>query len=456
MNPSPSAAGLLPEPIPAAEAEVVEILRDLIRIDSSNYGDGSGPGEAGTAEYVAAKLREVRIDAETIECGPRRTAVVARIAGVNPERGALLLHGHLDVVPAQARDWSIPPFEAEIAADPAVAGIAAEMVWGRGAVDMKDMDAMILAIIRSWVSGGVRPDRDIVVLFLPDEEAGGRHGAHWLVENRPDIFHGVTEAVGEVGGFSFTVSDDLRLYLIQTAERGIAWMKLTAAGQAGHGSLPNDDNAVTILCEAVARVGRHKFPVHVTPSVREFLSALAESTGLELDPDDMDATLSRLGGLSRVIGASLASTANPTMLNAGYKHNVIPGEATAFIDGRFLPGHEEEFFAEIDSVLGPDIVREFVEHQVALETTFDGPTIDVMSAALRSEDPGARAVPYTLFGGTDAKAFSRLGIRCYGFAPLMLPPSLDFGSLFHGVDERVPVSALHFGVRVLDRFLRAC
>ena len=219
MNPSPSAAGLLPDPIPAAEAEVVDILRDLIRIDSSNYGDGSGPGEAGTAEYVAAKLREVRIDAETIECGPRRTAVVARIAGVNRDRGALLLHGHLDVVPAQARDWSIPPFDAEIAADPAVSGVAAEMVWGRGAVDMKDMDAMILATIRSWVSGGVRPDRDIVVLFLPDEEAGGRHGAHWLVENRPDIFHGVTEAVGEVGGFSFTVSDDLRLYLIQTAER---------------------------------------------------------------------------------------------------------------------------------------------------------------------------------------------------------------------------------------------
>ena len=456
MNPSPQATGLLPEPIPAAEAEVVGLLQDLIRIDSSNYGDGTGPGEAETAEFVASRLRDVGIDAETIECGPRRTAVVARIAGLTPDRDALLLHGHLDVVPARSRDWSIPPFAAEIATDPAVSGEAAEMVWGRGAVDMKDMDAMIIATIRAWAVEGVRPDRDIVVLFLPDEEAGGRHGSHWLVDNRPDIFRGVTEAVGEVGGFSFTVRDDLRLYLIQTAERGMAWMKLTAAGQAGHGSLPNDDNAVTALCEAVARVGRHKFPVHVTPTVRDFLAALSESTGIELNADDMDATLARLGPLARVIGASLASTANPTMLTAGYKHNVIPGEASAFIDGRFLPGYEEEFFAEIDAALGPDVVREFVEHQVALETTFDGPTIDVMAAALRAEDPSARAVPYMLFGGTDAKAFSRLGIRCFGFAPLMLPPSLDFGSLFHGVDERVPVSALRFGVRVLDRFLRAC
>ena len=447
---------LLPEPLPAAEAEVVSVLQDLIRIDSSNYGDGSGPGEAEAAEYVVARLGEVGIDCESIECGPRRTAVVARIEGRNRDRGALLLHGHLDVVPAQGRDWSVPPFAGDIVADPAVSGAAAEMVWGRGAVDMKDMDAMILAVVRAWAVERVKPDRDIVVLFLPDEEAGGRFGSHWLVENRPDIFRGVTEGVGEVGGFSYTVRDELRLYLIETAERGIAWMKLTVQGQAGHGSLPNDDNAVTELCEAVARLGRHRFPVHVTPTVREFLAVLSESTGLDLNADDMDATLAKLGTLAGVVGASVRSSANPTMLSAGYKHNVIPGEASAFIDGRFLPGYEDEFFAEIDAVLGPDVVRELIQHQIALETTFDGPTVDLMSAALRSEDPGARAVPYTLFGGTDAKAFSTLGIRCFGFAPLKLPPTLDFGALFHGVDERVPVTALHFGVRVLDRFLRAC
>jgi acetylornithine deacetylase/succinyl-diaminopimelate desuccinylase-like protein len=330
------------------------------------------------------------------------------------------------------------------------------MVWGRGAVDMKDMDAMILATVRSWARNGVVPDRDVVVLFLPDEEAGGSFGSHWLVENRRDIFDGVTEAVGEVGGFSMTVRDDLRLYLVQTAEKGIGWLRLRAAGTAGHGSMLNQDNAVTALCEAVARVGAIRYPVHVTPAVREFLAVLSEATGTELDPDDMDATLAKLGPMARLVGATLANTVNPTMLSAGYKANVIPGAAEASVDMRFLPGYEDEAFALIDEALGDKVTREFINHDIALETTFDGPSIDLMAAALRAEDEHAVAVPYMLSGGTDAKAFSLLGIRCYGFAPLQLPPALDFGALFHGVDERVPVDALRFGTRVLGRFLRSC
>jgi acetylornithine deacetylase/succinyl-diaminopimelate desuccinylase-like protein len=330
------------------------------------------------------------------------------------------------------------------------------MVWGRGAVDMKDMDAMILATVRSWARNGVVPDRDVVVLFLPDEEAGGHIGSHWLVENRRDIFDGVTEAVGEVGGFSMTVRDDLRLYLVQTAEKGIGWLRLRAAGTAGHGSMLNQDNAVTALCEAVARIGAIRYPVHVTPAVREFLAVLSEATGTELDPDDMDATLAKLGPMARLVGATLANTVNPTMLSAGYKANVIPGAAEASVDMRFLPGYEEEAFALIDEALGDKVTREFINHDIALETTFDGPSIDLMAAALRAEDEHAVAVPYMLSGGTDAKAFSLLGIRCYGFAPLQLPPALDFGALFHGVDERVPVDALRFGTRVLGRFLRSC
>ena len=444
-------APVLPQPLPDAEAEVVELVSDLIRIDTSNYGDGSGPCEAEAAEYVEARLREVGLDPERYSCGPRRDGVVVRIAGRDRSRGALMVHAHLDVVPARADDWSVPPFAAEIGDD-----LGVPMLWGRGAVDMKDMCGMTLATIRSWARAGVAPERDIVVNFLPDEEAGGRIGAHWLVENRPEMFDGITEAVGEVGGFSMTVRDDLRLYLVQTAEKGIGWLRLTAHGRAGHGSMLNDENSVTALCDAVARLGRLDLPVHVTPAVRDFLAVLSDVTGTPLDPDDIDATLAKLGPMATLVGATLKNTVNPTMVSAGYKVNVIPGEATAHIDTRFLPGYEEEMFAAIDEVLGDAVTREFVNHDIAVETTFDGPSIDLMAAALRAEDEHAVAVPYMLSGGTDAKSFSTLGIRCYGFAPLQLPPDLNFGALFHGVDERVPLDALRFGTRVLGRFLRAC
>lgn len=439
-------------PVPGAEAEVVELMRDLIRIDTSNFGDGSGPGEAAAADYVIGRLQEVGLTPERISCGaPGRDAVTVRIPGRDRERGALLVHGHLDVVPAQTSDWRRPPFGAEVEDD-----LGVPMVWGRGAVDMKDMDAMALSLVRAWTRDGVQADRDIVLMFLPDEEAGGRFGSGWLVQNRPDLFTGVTEAVGEVGGFSMTIRDDLRLYLIQTAEKGMGWIRLTATGHAGHGSMLNDDNAVTTLCAAVARVGQHEFPVHVTETVRAFLAELSVALGVDLDPDDIPTTLARLGPLARIVGATLKNTAAPTMLDAGYKVNVIPGTAQGHLDTRFLPGYEDELLTALDDLLGTGVAREFVNRDIALETTFDGPSIDAMAAALRAEDPYARAVPYMLSGGTDAKAFSTLGIRCYGFAPLQLPPSLDFGALFHGVDERVPLAALKFGTRVLDRFLRAC
>lgn len=438
-------------PVPGAENEVVELVRDLIRIDSSNYGDGTGPGEAAAADYVLSRLQEVGLSPERISCGgPGRDAVTVRIPGRDRERGALLLHGHLDVVPAQAADWSHPPFAAEIDDD-----LGVPMVWGRGAVDMKDMDAMALALVRAWTREGIQPDRDVVLMYLPDEEAGGRFGSQWLVQNRPDLFARVTEAVGEVGGFSMTIRDDLRLYLIETAEKGMGWIRLTATGHAGHGSMLNDDNAVTRLCAAIARVGAHEFPVHVTATVRSFLAELSEALGVDLDPDDMPTTLARLGPLARLVGATLKNTAAPTMLDAGYKVNVIPGTAQGHLDTRFLPGYEDELLSTLDGLLGPGVTREFVNRDISVDTTFDGPSVDAMAAALRAEDPYARAVPYMLSGGTDAKAFSTMGIRCFGFAPLQLPPTLDFGALFHGVDERVPVAALRFGTRVLDRFLRA-
>jgi len=427
----------------AAEDEVVDLCRDLIRIDTSNPTSN----ERAAAEYVAGKLEEVGLQTTLLESEPGRASVVTRIEGTDRSRGALLIHGHLDVVPADARDWTVDPFAGEIRDD---------CLWGRGAVDMKDMDAMTLAVLRQRLREGRRPPRDVVLAFLADEEAGGELGAGFLCREHPELFEGCTEAISEVGGFSVSVSDDVRLYLLESAQKGLAWMRLTARGRAGHGSMVHEDNAVTALAEAVARLGRHQFPVRMTKTVQAFLDEVSQVLGVELDPDDVEATIAKLGPISRIIGATVRNTANPTMLQAGYKSNVIPQSAEATVDGRFLPGYGEEFERELDEVLGPDITREWIHHDQALETDFEGPLVEAMIAALRAEDPGARPVPYSLSGGTDAKHFARLGMRCYGFAPLRLPADLDFAAMFHGVDERVPLDALRFGTRVLDRFLDSC
>jgi acetylornithine deacetylase/succinyl-diaminopimelate desuccinylase-like protein len=426
------------------QEEVVHVCRDLIRFASVNDGTGRGKGEREAAEHVAGLLAEVGLDPQVFESAQNRTSVVARVEGEDRSRPALLIHGHLDVVPAEPKEWTYDPFAGEIADG---------MLWGRGAVDMLDMDAMTLAVVRDRMRTGRKPPRDVVLAFVADEEAGGVFGAQWLVEHHPQLFEGCTEAISEVGGFSLSVSDDLRLYMIETAQKGMAWMRLTASGTAGHGSMVNDDNAVTALCEAVARLGRHEFPVHVTKTVRAFLDEVSDAFGVELDPGDMQATVARLGPLARIVGATLRNTANPTMLDAGYKHNVVPGRASAMVDGRYLPGFADEWEREVDEVLGPDVVREYVHYDIALETEFEGALVDAMSRSLRAEDPGARPVPYMLSGGTDAKSFSRLGMRCFGFSPLRLPADLDFSGMFHGVDERVPLESLRFGVRVLDRFL---
>ncbi len=427
--------------------EAVELCRDLIRFASVNDGTGRGKGEREAAEYVAGKLAEVGLAPELFESAPNRTSVVARVEGADRARPALLIHGHLDVVPAEPKAWTYDPFAGEVA-DGAL--------WGRGAVDMLDMDAMTLAVVRDRLRTGRKPARDVVLAFVADEEAGGVFGAQWLVQHQPALFEGCSEAIGEVGGFSLSVNDDLRLYLIETAQKGMAWMRLTASGTSGHGSMINNDNAVARLCEAVARLGAHEFPMHVTATVRAFLDEVSGAFGIELDPDDMSATVATLGPLARIVGATLRNTANPTMLDAGYKHNVIPATASAMVDGRYLPGFEDAWERELDEALGPDIVREYVHYDIALETEFEGALVDAMAGALRAEDPGARAVPYMLSGGTDAKSFSRLGMRCFGFSPLRLPPDLDFSGMFHGVDERVPLDSLKFGVRVLDRFLDSC
>lgn len=435
-----------PNLIDEAADEAVTLTSELIRIDTTNTGDPATlTGEREAAEYVAEKLTEVGYEITYVESGGKnRHNVIARLAGADPSRGALLVHGHLDVVPADASEWSVHPFSG---------AVQDGYVWGRGAVDMKDMVGMSLALARHYKRHGIVPPRDIIFAFLADEEAGGQYGAQWLVDNRPELFEGATEAISEVGGFSITLRDNVRAYLIETAEKGIRWMTLRVRGTAGHGSMLHHDNAVTKLAEAVTRLGNHRFPIVLTDSVREFLAGVTEITGWDFPEDDIEGSVAKLGNISRMIGATLRDTANPTMLSAGYKANVIPSVAEATVDCRILPGRVEAFNRELDEILGPDIEKEWLELP-PVETTFDGALVDAMSAAVLAEDPGARTLPYMLSGGTDAKAFQKLGIRNFGFAPLKLPDDLDFSALFHGVDERVPVEALKFGTRVLDRFFR--
>lgn len=430
-------------PTQGLEDEVVRICQDLIRIPSVNFGEGKGD-EKKVAEYVAASLEEVGIKATMYESAPGRCNVMAKILGRDSSRPGLVVHGHLDVVPANAADWNVDPFCGDI-----IDGF----IWGRGAVDMKNMDAMIIATVRDWSRTGYVPPRDIVLAFFADEEAGSILGSHWMVDKHPELFAGCSEAISEVGGFSVTVADGKRFYMIETAEKGIHWMKLTAHGKAGHGSVMNQENALTRLAEAVAKIGNHEWPQRYSATVKNLLKKVASVTGKAYDEKDLRPLLLEIGFAARMIGATLQNTANPTMLEAGYKANVIPGSASAVIDGRFIPGFEEELNETIRQLVGPHVSIETIARDIALEVPFEGDLVDAMCAAIVKEDSQAIPVPYLMSGGTDNKALAKLGIIGYGFSPLKLPEDFDFVAMFHGVDERVPVEGLTFGVRVLKDFL---
>ncbi|HEU0181208.1 MAG TPA: M20/M25/M40 family metallo-hydrolase [Agromyces mariniharenae] len=423
--------------------ETAVVARDLIRFDTTNHGEGRAKGEREAAEYVEARLAALGLEPKMFEPEARRTSVVARVPGRNPDKPALVLHGHLDVVPADPRNWSVDPFAGEIRDG---------MLWGRGAVDMKDMDAMILTALADIIGNGSLPERELVVAFFADEEAGGGRGASWLVDHHPELFAGATEAISEVGGYSITVGGT-RAYLLQTGEKSLIWVRLIARGVAAHGSRLIRDNAVTRLAEAIARLGRTEWPLHLTDTTRELLAAIAGALGVDPEQVSPDELALATGSASGFITATLRTTTNPTVLDAGYKHNVIPDRAEALVDIRTIPGQEEAVLAEVREIIGDDIEIEFVHKDVGLEASTRGPLVDAVTRSLGRHDPGAPVFPYLLSGGTDNKSLHRLGIAGYGFSPLRLPADLDFPAMFHGVDERVPLDALSFGRRVLEDLL---
>ena len=421
--------------------EVARVAADLIRFDTTNFGGGRSRGEREAAEYAGAYLEALGLDVDYYEPIDRRTNLSTRIPGRNPDKPAIILHGHLDVVPAVAEDWSVDPFAGEIRDG---------VLWGRGAVDMKDMDAMILTAAADVLRSGEQPERDIIVTFFADEENGGIEGSVLVARDRPEWFAGATEAISEVGGYSIAVGDR-RAYLLQVGEKALIWLKLIARGRAGHGSRFHPENAVTRLAEAVAALGRTDWPISLTDTTRQLLDGLAElSAG---DRGDPDALADAAGPASPFLRSTLRTTTNPTGLTAGYKHNVIPDRAEALIDVRVLPGAEAEALAEIRRIVGDGIEVEIVVQDIGLEVPFAGDLVDAMVGVLGRHDPGVPVIPYLMGGGTDNKALARLGIAGYGFAPLRLPADLDFTGMFHGVDERVPLDALEFGQRVLTDLL---
>jgi acetylornithine deacetylase/succinyl-diaminopimelate desuccinylase-like protein len=432
---------------------VVDICARLVRFDSSNYGAAGSNGEREVADYVMALLQDAGYEPTLLESAPTRANVLLRVPGTDPTLPGLLVHGHLDVVPAEPEQWSGDPF----------AGLVRDgYVWGRGATDMKDAVAVSLATLLRWAETGARPRRDIVFAFVADEEEDGAYGAEWLVAQHPEWFDGVGAAIGESGGTQVTARGvdgrEHRIYPVAAAERGTLHLTVRATGVSGHGSRSAEESAVMRLLDAVSRVARTSWPVSLVPATRAFLDEVTRILGIEADLDSAAGAEAALEAIGDVLGSFVRpasrSSVNATVLRAGYKVNVVPGLAEADLDVRSVPGGEAALLAEIDRLLGPHLTREFISHHPGVQAPLDGPWFAAMADAIRAHDPEAHVVPFCMGGGTDAKAFSTLGIDCYGFAPLGADPDGRVGSGMHGVDERVPVAGLQGGTVILDQFLR--
>lgn len=380
------------------EDEVIRHCSNLIQIDTSN----PGPGEQRAAEYVVRAIEAAGGTVEIVEPQPHRTSVVSRIAGANQSRPPLLIHAHLDVVPADPSQWIYPPFGGEVTND---------NVWGRGALDMKGFAAMMLTTHLHFLVSGTRPSRDLLFAYFADEEMSGVLGCEWMVMKRPDIFKGVAVAVGEGGGFG-TFVDGRRVYSIGVGERGLVWLRLSVAGTAGHAALATNQSPITVLAQLV---------VHLT---------------------------------SWAVASRPPLTLQPTVIRGGHKSNVVPELAQAVIDCRPRPGRAAQTLAEIRSIAESRADIEVLYLSEGLDQPLDPELFEAMSLAIHSEDPGAAVEPYLFPAGTDAARLARLGIRGYGFTPMPLPREFNHWALFHGVDEHVPIDSLVRGQRMLADFVR--
>jgi acetylornithine deacetylase/succinyl-diaminopimelate desuccinylase-like protein len=432
--------------------EAQEICQTLLRMDTTNP-----PGnELPAALYLQEKLQEVGYQTKLIESEPTRANLVCRHAG-NGQAEPLLITAHLDVVEAHAEHWEHPPFSG---------AIADGCLWGRGAIDMKNMAAMCTAIMRRLARDKVVLARDVIFAAVADEEAGCDLGSRFLVENHPDLVR-AEYAIGESGGFSLHLGGTT-FYPVQVAEKGVCWVRARFRGEPGHGSMPREDSAVIKLGEAIVKLGKTKMPAHPTNYVRNFLAAVAAAQPAFARPVMRVLSHPRLlprilrllpdRATARGFNALLSNTLSPTIVRAGSKINVIPGEAEMHIDARILPGQtEEDLLRELRELLGEEVELE-VEKSVPPTITdpVESPLYDTIEAEIAAREPDAVVVPYMIPGFTDAKYFSQLGMRWYGFSPVKIDPrsGIRFADMFHGHNERVPIAGLHWGTEVLYQVVK--
>jgi acetylornithine deacetylase/succinyl-diaminopimelate desuccinylase-like protein len=439
------------KPSDAVVQETVDLFKDLLRIDTTNPPGNERPA----AELLAKKLGAEGIEHQILESEPGRASIVARLRG-SGKAGPLLLNGHLDVVPADREAWSRDPFAAEEADG---------CIWGRGAIDMKNMVAMSVMTLVQMKRDGVTPDRDVIFAGVADEEAGSHQGALFLVERHPDLVR-AEYVLNEVGGHTLHMGST-RFYPVQVSEKGICWFELVARGEPGHGSMPHPENAVVRLARAIEAVGSTRLPQHVTPVVADFLRALAKGAPfprnkllpLLLEPRLagllLDALEKQNPDQARGINAMLRNTVSPTMLAAGKKVNVIPSEARARLDGRVIPGQSvSAFLAEVQSVVGNDVRLNVLDQHDGVVFDARTPLYDAITRCVERHDRDGVVVPYMIPGFTDSFAYARLGATCYGFSPVRLPPELNFTRMYHGHDERIPREGFEWGFGVLGDLVR--
>lgn len=428
-----------------------ELCAHLITFDTSNFGDGDSRGETPLAEEIARILRAAGYAPQLYAPEPHRASVAVRVHGRDPALPALLVHGHLDVVPAEPAQWASPPFAGQIRDG---------YVYGRGASDMKGTVAMMIVTLLEWARDGIAPQRDILFLFIADEEDRGAWGSHWIVDAHPELFAGVTAAIGESGGNAMCLPSaagpEVTVFPIAVAERGTLHMKLRAEGPAGHGSRPTPDSAVTKLLGAAHRINTHRWPLHLVEPVREYIAGTNAALGYVADLDTeagVEAAIARMGAAGEVARVTIRCSATTTMLSAGYKVNVIPGVAEAEVDVRCLPGTFESTQATLAELIGPDVAWSFTDPSRPTQFSSASPWFAAMRDALLRYDPESAVVPFCMGGGTDAKAFATLGIECFGFTPQTADPEGRTSAGVHGIDERIPVASVNGGQLILSDFL---
>lgn len=428
------------------QRESVQLLIELIRFNTTNPPGNERP----LLDHLATIFQKEGLDPLILETAPNRGNLIVRLKG-NGNKRPILLNSHVDVVPADANFWDHPPFSGHLDEE--------GYIWGRGAVDMKQMTVMNLMLLLLFKRQHKVLDRDLVFVAVSDEEAGCHYGSEWLVNHQPELIDDCEYGLNEVGGFSLYLNDRC-YYPIQVAEKGYCWLRVRATGTPGHGSMPIKDNAIVKMARAIDKIGSHRLPYHKTPVVEKFIRTLAQhqkvpvSTALEglLNPKMAPIILDRLldEEKSKGFAAMLHNTASPTIVNGGNKVNVIPPWAEFEIDGRLLPGQNNwNFIDEVQKIIGPGYSIEIIDSKPPAVMDTQNKIIDAMTEVLKIHDPGCIPVPYMAPGFTDSKLYSQLGIQCYGFCPMKLDKELVFSQLFHGHNERISQSALLFGIQVL-------